>query len=150
MTTAVQAYKALSAFRILSNEGSHQGSQIGTYVGLGVSQRRMDAKQGRPGRKISVRDVTLGSCTSASSRSGHTVTVSMSNTCSIVPPPSLAVGPHVLEWLFWRSETMTEQTVNLSCSSIARPAAASLVFTQLKNLSNKQKPDVADNPFLSL
>lgn len=38
---------------------------------------------------------------------------------------------------------MTEQTVNLSCSSIAGPAASFFVFTLLKNPSNKQKPDVA-------
>lgn len=151
MTITVQANKTLSAFRILGNEGSHQGSQTGTHLDLGVSQRRMDAKQGRPGLKSS----ESGTCPWGSAllplpceRSGHVITVSRGNTCSIVPPRSLSDGPHVFVWLFWRADTMTVQTVNLPCSCSAHPAAASLVFTQ--NLSNKQKPYVADNPFLSL
>ena len=134
MTRVVQAYKALSACKILSNERSHKGLQTGSYIDLGISEIRMGAKQGRPGLKSS----ESGMCSWGVHfwlirwRSGHIITVSRSSTCSIVPPPPLAEGPRVLVWLFWRWDTMTVQTVNLPCSSSAHPAAASLVFTRLK------------------
>lgn len=70
----LQQFKLINLFqlfrvtsRILSNQGSHQESQTGTYPELEVSWRRMDGKQGGPELKSSVSDVYLGSWTSASS-----------------------------------------------------------------------------------
>lgn len=135
MTTAVQAYKAPSAFRILSCEGSHLGPQTGTCLDQEFHREGWMPNRGRPGLKNS----ESGTCPwgvallpPPSERSGHIISVSSSNTCSVVPPPPLADGPHVPMWIFWRSDTMTVQTVNLPCSSSACPAADSLVFIQLK------------------
>lgn len=116
----------------------------------------MDGKQDGPSLKSSCRlsDVFLGSwtwCLFWCERSGHIITVSRTDTCHTLLPPTLADGPHVLVWLFWDQiqTTMTEQTINLSCSSRAGSDASFLVFTQQKNPFNKKKPIVVDYFFLS-